>query len=905
MNPLVKKLKKVPNAVLTARVRRRENEDAIFLCVSQLLQSQAAIRIQALYRGYRLRKNAPTLLPLCEPISDTACWVEDIPASVPALLRRSVERLSRTHGELFGNYAVSCPPSPRCVTVLKPSRKVLKKEVDNEVDSETESWEEESVFLPLKRQTQPPPHFNVLRRLMECEFLSRCNTIDYALSIQQDCSGLSVLQRHAYDCYKSSVLNLMHIAFLELYHRDMLPATVLGFSEYMQRLHRPVFGWLSAPHLFSRVTLRRSEGNTLVPTVLCERQVMETERVLLIRAYGVGALFAPSCSLQLEQQESSPREDQSLDDMSPSFLSEMTKMESRDVWVCKEVHAAPAFLSELLWEGALRDASHNLRESKVAWWSLQPDPSVYINGEPLVSVPRHELQEVQGRPRFDEHVVRIEETRQGLKAVAQVSPSSALKGAPRVDPQRGSYGSVSDGLSTTALEGKGVAKPTTNMRPPALDEASYVSTFGGSLLWEDFHLAQLLNQDRSLYPAECLQMYSSTNVSGPYGVPIVHATQQPLVVVPIGEWQRRASCSLHDSTCLAGMSSSGNQSFRQSRSHQRESWCKVLDISRKHSPVVDRYQMSWNASNITLSRRNFCTSPGSTYRHDREPHANSVSVSEAETVDAVARRVAERVLNEGNFVHERPWITPVCGRAWVTVFEQFVSKCLSQLREGYAIVLAVGDPSQLMLFNALCLLKHSMQLQKITPEEPVDAAGFGLFPKKRPFLASTLLSDDTTSCLSFMHDFYKCVGELVKHSDVSVEEIEYVVLKVMQENSPGGLAFLNEISTLMKSAEQEKNSRILVDTILAIVQRVELYSWLLLFQAFLTSPAVAGVFEEHSTAVFPSFTAFVDDAALIAWMERIDPWINTPGKSPDPFHLRYSNGLRRWDDRNYIFSGAL
>ncbi|RNF12009.1 hypothetical protein TraAM80_00569 [Trypanosoma rangeli] len=907
MNSSVKKLKKAPNDVLTARVRRRENEDAIFLCVSQQLRSQAAIRIQALYRGYRLRKNVPTLLPPCEPVTDTACWVEDIPASVPALLRRTVEHLSRTHGELFGNYCVSCPPSPRCVTVLKPSRKVLKKEVDNDVDSETESWEEESVILPLKRQTRPPPHFNVLRRLMECEFLSRCNTIDYALSIQLDCSGLSVLQRHAYDCYKSSVLNLMHIAFLELYHRDMLPATVLGFSEYMQRLHRPVFGWLSAPHLFSRMTLHRSEDNALVPTVFCEREVMETERVLLIRAYGVGALFSPSCSLRLEQQESSTREEQCLDDLSPQLLPTTTAAGSRDVWVCKEVHAAPAFLSELFWEAALQNASHSLRESKVAWWSLQPDPAVYINGEPLVSVPRHELQEVPGRPRFDEHVVRIEETKQGLKAVMQVSPSRAVRGTPRADPWHSSYGSVGDGSSTTTLEGKGVDEPAASMRPPTVDEASYISTFGGSLLWEDVHLAQLLNQDISLYPAECLQAYSTVNVSeGQYGVPIVHASQQPLVVVPISEWRWRASGSLHDSSYLAGTSGSGDRSFRQSRLQLRESWCKVMDASKKCLPLVDRYQMSWEASNIALSQRNSFMSPGSTLRHDREPHTNSILVSEAETVDAVARRVAEHVLNEGNFVHERPWITPVCGRAWVTVFEQFVFKCLSQLREGYTIVLAVGDPSQLMLFNALCLLKHSMQSQKVAPEEPVDTACFGLFPKKRPFLeATSLLSDETISRLSFMHGFYKCVGELVKHSDVSVAEIEYVVLKVMQENSPGGLAFVNEISTLMKSAEQETNSRILVDTILAIVQRVELYCWLLLFQAFLTSPAAASVFDEHDTVVFPSFTAFVDDTALIAWMERIDPWISTPGKSPDPFHLRYSNGLRRWDDRNYIFSGAL
>ncbi|RNF03003.1 uncharacterized protein Tco025E_08271, partial [Trypanosoma conorhini] len=828
-NPSVKKLKTNSNTVSAARAQRRENEDATFLRVTQQLQSQAAIRIQALYRGYRSRKKASISLPQRDPVADTACWVEDIPASLPALLRRSLQHLSATHGELFGNYVVSCPPSPRCFTVLKPSRKVLNKEMDNDVDSETESWEEETVILPLKRQAQPTPHFNALRRLMECELLSRCNTTEYALSIQEDCSGLSVLQRHAYDCYKSLVLNLMHIAFLELYHRGKLPVTVLGFSEYMQRLHRSVFGWLSAPHLFSRMSLRLPEDSALVPPVLCEKRVMETERVLLAKAHGGDALFARPYQIQAEQSATSTREEKSLEEVQPQFLSTMPPVGLESWWNCKDVYAAPAFLSELAWEAALSEASHNLRKGKVAWWSLQPDPAIYINGEPLVGVPRHELQEVQGRPRFDEHVVRIEETGQTSKTAPQKSPSDTSTGSPRGDHWRGSYRGVVDGCSTTVLEEKRTGEATANTHPPALGEASYVSTFGGSLLWEDFHLARLINQDRGLNAAGCLQIYSTVPLSGPYGIPMVHASQQPLVVSPRSEWRMPEGASLRDSVNTAGASGSVVRSSRQSRSQQRESWRRILDAPKKNASLADKYQMSWGDSRLTFSPRNSFLSTGSTSKHGRESPSNSLLLSEAETVDVVARRVAERVLEEGNFVHERPWITPVCGRTWVSVFEQFAAKCLSQLREGYSVVVAVNDPSQLMLFNALCLLKHAMQSPALTPEVPVDVMGFKFIPQKRPFLATaSLLSDETTSRLAFMEGFYKCVDELVRHGDVSVAETQYVVLKVMQENSPAGLAFLNEIPTLMKNAEQETDPRLLVDGILAIVQRVELYCWLLL-----------------------------------------------------------------------------
>ncbi|EKF31663.1 hypothetical protein MOQ_004493 [Trypanosoma cruzi marinkellei] len=900
-----RKRRKESNALCVSRNQRRENEDATFLRVSQRLQSQAATRIQALYRGYRCRITGVKLRSQREVVPNTACWVENIPTSLPVLLQRCLERLSVTHGELFGNYVVSCPPSPRCVTVLKPLRRVLKKNEEDDVDSETESWEEETVILPLKRQTKPTPHFNALRRLMECELLGRCNTIDYATSIQQDCSGLSVLQRHAYDCYKSLVLNLMHIAFLELYYREKLPAVVATFSEYMYRLHGEVFGWLSAPHLFSRTALRVSGGDAPLPPILCERKVMETERVLLTGVSRRGSLFDNVSQCQSEKQESPFQDDPSSEEIRLPVLS-MALGGFVSEWTCHGVHATPAFPPEVVWEMTLREVSLTCQEGKVAWWTLPPYPAVYLNGEALVLVPRHELQEVHGRPRFDDYVVPIEETTKESLVLPKNLFDNTVVEILRVERSRCGYSGVIDGLSLTNFEEKAPVDATPREDPPVVDEVSCFSTFGLSLRGEDFHLASLINRDRKLHPLGNLKLYSKVNPSGPYGIPMAHASQQPFVLAHQSEIRKPDESSLHDSIYLAGVSGSISRTNRRFRSRQRGSWCKTLEAVKKNFLSSEKFHTSWETSKYSLSKRSVLVSPEGTARGRREAETTPNSLSEAETVDVMARRLAQRVLKGSNFVHERPWITPVCGRAWVMVFEQFASKCYSQMCEGYSIVISMGDPFQVMLFNVVCLLKYARQSKGKNSEEAVESPFFGAPSCDRAnSLSSFLLADETVSCLAFMDGFYECVSGLLKNSDVSVQEVVYVVHKIMQENSPGGMIFLNEIPALMKSAERETDPRLLVDGILAIVQRVELYCWLVLFQAFLASLAAAGVVDERGDVALSSFSAFVDDTALMTWMEQFDPWKKTPGKSPDPFHLRYSNGLRRWDDRNYIFSGAL
>ncbi|KAH9601346.1 hypothetical protein LSM04_000273 [Trypanosoma melophagium] len=895
------------------RAKRRENENTTFLHVTYELQAQAATRIQSLYRGYRWRKKMSVsnqqkgVMPSSTTTTTTigekekgkpvelAFWVEDLPPSLPLLLRQCMERLSAIHGELFGNYSVSCPPEPRCITVLKPSRKVIKAtgEEDN-VDSESETWEEERVALPMIRQTKIPPHFNPLRRLMECEYLSGCNTIEYAMAIQQDCTGLSVLQRRAYDCFKSLVLNLLHISYLELYHRERLPMTVRTFYEYMHRFHIDVFGWFSVPHFLSRIALKNMMQSPNSVSLLCESEVMKTERVLLLCSWSDGKLYKSP----YHQQQELKNEDTS---HYSSILTENTKKN----WVCPGVYAAPDFLSESSWEIALKEISFSEENPKVAWWSLSPNPAVYVNGQPFVLIPRHEMQVIEGRPRFDEFVVNIESVKKTVPLSKYGLHTTQIRPSSQSSQRRNSWSGVCDGLSTSLMEETDITITKKETGTGHIEDESFVSIFGASLRFEDDHLVHEITQGMVQPDSEGKFPYYT--IMGPSylsPVPITYTWTQPLVLSPDDIKIYEPLLSQNTSTVTSASSSFVRSNRR--RSEQRETWSKVIGNAMSHSFPVERSRVSDTITKQINSRRSSFASTENSPRRQWNSHIRVSTLPIVESVDTMAHKVAQYAIKGDNFVHVRPWIAPVCGRSWVVVFEKYVSKCLAQLRQGYTIILAIDSPTQLVLFNAVCLLKHAILEEAEVPKKGQSSCITGITKQIRhPSPLPSLLSNDTIKCLSFMDSFYERVRELVKQTDISVAECVYTVNGVMKDNAPGGLMFLEELPNLISNAEHERDPRILKENITTIVQRIELYCWLILFQVFLSSQATTSVFEKKSELNLSSFAAFVDDSAVRAWMDSIDPWQNNPTRSPDPFHLRYTNGLRRWDDRNYIFHGVV
>ena len=100
-------------------------------------------------------------------------------------------------------------------------------------------------------------------------------------------------------------------------------------------------------------------------------------------------------------------------------------------------------------------------------------------------------------------------------------------------------------------------------------------------------------------------------------------------------------------------------------------------------------------------------------------------------------------------------------------------------------------------------------------------------------------------------------------------------------------------------------------------QLAEQYAWLVLLEWYLWSPhfpfTTASEFSparRRSSARSAKSHGFAEvmqtATAALQWMEEMDPWAAagiTAERCPDPFHRRYSNGLRRWDDRHYLCFG--
>ncbi|RHW70191.1 hypothetical protein DPX39_090077700 [Trypanosoma brucei equiperdum] len=901
------------------RVQRRESEDAAFLRVVQHLQSNAVVRIQALYRGHRWRKRLGSALSdklrTRAQTSSEAQWVEDLPLSTPPLLRQCVEKVSAAHGELFGNYVISCPPMPRIVKILKPTSraiKVRKEDGTEDVDSEEETWEEEHIVVPVNRQTKPPPHFNLLRRLMECEYAGRCNTVKYAANIQQDCAGLSTLQRRAYDCYKSLVLNLLHIAYLELYRRGRIPLTVRNFEEYVNRWHSEIFSWFSAPHIFSRIALRKAMKPPYPVPVICTKETLEKERVLIVRAYGRGGIYhGPSSEKGAVKECKESLTEEERDEEQEEFLQTLPPLPPLDSGVDNEhyisgVYAAPVLLSQRWWEATLKRLTSSNREAKVAWWTLYDNPAVYINGQPISLVPRHELQEVEGRPSFDELVPCIEVARKApcnstsSKECSNCDPISPARcrrftlrcaGGETVSPEPTSDHRVQEGKTTPGASGAVDAATDT-------DGESSVSTFGVSLESEDSHLVHELQQNFLDDQTETYPQYCTVGPLCQYSIPApVHGLQPLIIAPPIPS----VHCSEHGYQCREdrNTSSTGINSACYFPSDHAVSHGSKTAFNHQNSVTLE-----WDDFSVASQRKPSVGQPSRTTAKKSSAFGEGANVHNVATVSAMATHVGQRIMHEGRFLHERPWLTPVCIRSRGPSFSDFMIKCLHQMRNGYKIVVAVDEPYQIMLFNAVCLLKMAAKEEEdlertLAPGTPLQEES--VVPTLAPH---ELLSSETAACLSLLQPFYDELSKSVDNTVVSVEGCAIMVQKVMKRMSPGGLLFLDQIPMLMEQAEREKNQRLLGESIIAVVQRIELFCWLVIFEAFLASAIRSQSNGMKIDEILPKFHTYVNASNVVHWIDCIDPWKDVPHRSPDPFHLRYSNGLRRWDNPSFIFRGA-
>ena len=247
------------------REARHRREDVIAAQVVSEQQHSSVTKIAAVVRGWITRMHNP----LSEHMEQTAggslhkvvCELLGVGAnkefySGPAVVRRIVYELCESFGELF---TTKIPPAvlpPRLVHRWIPKKKHIHAQSEGDVSSDEESWELQSLELPRLPQTTRRRRFNPQIRLDACCELCRFSEFAWAFGVAEKFMGASPLQRRVYDVVFRRVYHLLHIAFVEMKHRSMLPATA-SYSQFLREHFWELPSWRSYPHLFSQsVALR-------------------------------------------------------------------------------------------------------------------------------------------------------------------------------------------------------------------------------------------------------------------------------------------------------------------------------------------------------------------------------------------------------------------------------------------------------------------------------------------------------------------------------------------------------------------------------------------------------------------------------------------------------------------------
>nr|CCD12380.1 unnamed protein product [Trypanosoma congolense IL3000] len=582
----------------------------------------------------------------------------------------------------------------------------------------------------------------------------------------------------------------------------------------------------------------------------------------------------------------------------PSLVQPVEKVEENELDL-SDVYVVPAFLPQERWEETLRNLAGEDLEAKVAWWSLLDSPAAYVNGKPVVLYPRHELQWVEGRPGFDELAPCIDVIQ---KAPVYVPEVEEVVGNETVTPTPCSCTvNESSEISASHISLEKDCKswrsepdsPDCARTNPDEGDGCAFSVFDAPLSVEDLYLSSELKESYQEKGTKKIPHYNTLGPVAEYGIPAPVYGLQPLVLMSdsLGGALPNKSGIITNSFVEVG-SAAGDTMPRE--------MSFALGNEAEQGPLADGAE--WEHAD------------GASCRYSDKPIASAFSPSEkvsaehsatpvVETVSAMAMLVAQRSLPEGFFAHRRPWFTPICSRARAATFAEFMIGVLHQLRAGCKVVVAAEDPYQIMFFNAVCLLKLAAKEE----DRLEDTASSSMSLRDVDNSAVPMhenLSGGTGGWLSLLKTFYEEVGKIVNTTAVSVDECAVTVQNVMRKASPGGLIFLEQIPSLMQRVEGETDERLMRESILTIVQRIELYYWLVLFQVFLVS-----ILKSQSTSMrietsLAKFHVFVNDPHILRLLDQIDPWRDVPQRSPDPLHLRYSNGLRRWEQQHFIFRGA-
>lgn len=814
--------------ILEERTQRREREDANYLQVIKAHKHYAAGRIQCLFKGFLVRKKFN--LKRTVPAPSVTLWDATIPFSVPPLLRLCASRVSKVHGELFGNYTSTLLPQPRKIVLYKPVRTVFRNDDDDDA-SEKEDWATETILIPPKRSSSKPVHFNPLQRLFEYQRMAECPVLETAMRMQKQWGGLSVLQRKAYDMLKSLTLSILHIAYLELFHRDRLPLESMRFSSFVRNYHSVVCGWLSYPHLLSQSSLL-----SIFRTF--PEQVPASEKALLNAV--------ERFTLSTRRKERILLLESNVDYLNAS--SEAAKQSLKVKCLGKKLFAVPRLLSTVEWQVAVEFMKDSVSINqlqfidpepiRIYWWCLSESPCVLVHGRAFALRPRRNIDVIPGLEAYDEYCSR--EVCSNAVAEADVKPAQAES------PSAHSAGEGSDGTV-----GKTVAQVQKSL-------GTIFDNF--SILDEEADLKQQLTTE--LTETGVLSFFVKSGAS-------MYARQ---------------------TMNYAELSA---EKYQQDCNAKKSRECKTVKCESGTASYVSSENGSFSGdSSIEKENNNFSLSD--------EAFSSSSDASDSPEVLTVEEAARSLHCQGDTLQLIRPRLMFTAQDEFVTRFNAMIDACLQQIKEEAIMVLNYTDESHLFYCVVATLLSRSYD--SANPSEridPEDVAGVSIGSHSQ---AEGLLSADNVR-LAFLDEVYEILKSAMFQNGVDVDDCVTVVTSIMAEFEPYNL--LKIISTEVMLAESEPNDKCCRKHILSAVRHSEHFVWLLLVQAYLSLPFTRDSLSKSSVNSIPSFVSFFKSVGVKQWMDVIDPWKLRRHQSPDVFHLRYSNSLRRWDSDHYIRFGSI
>lgn len=930
--------------------KQRQAEDDVFLSVVRQIRNAAAILIQGLYRGYRVRKDLQRKGTytgregtLAAMRSYDALLPPPLPENLPPLLKSTVDRLQQAIPSVFQNYPV-IPVFPDVVrrTVYRPvqhSSPMLGEGADSEgvvpgcapdSDSVTveEKWVAQEVLIPPLRCTELWPHVNLLHRLREYLYLAGCTILDDAMKLLRDYSGMSVLQRRAYEHLKSLSLTVFFIAFKELHVRHKVSAGV-RFSSFVHQYFAEAAGWFSMPHFTS--------------TILCAPVGDRENRA----RHFIDGLFASQESILVPGVPSSREKGKDTQHDVRHALKGVIHRIAPNILIVTAPFLPATDLEELLrhfpkTSSAPTAASMNSK-LHITWWSISPLPACYIDGKPLVLLPRRENQEVEDCASFDEFVLR----QKPLKSTPLVVVTSTLRTAPSDILDRTFSISQRGSLSSSVTEGN-LLSLLSSMHSITIEDADNalcrkLSTDGDTAAIT-FFTSPSVTTLSYVGLANCSRLHREVlrRRGFVYSMPKANTNQSTELEDGVGSPTTGFAATvqnLYDSS-TGTFGGSPLASRQRRRSLQRgDRWEKVMETvinsdkstsafgSRRSSILPYRSTGSLAPSRGSSARSSCGASP---IRNDSfnltktltevsqrqsksnlEPTTSELTSYSVETVKDLmsSMKTALGAAADADIVelkHIRPWLLPFSGEGWLRRFSSFVVSIAHQLKCEDEVVLAMEEPSQSLYAAAACIATFRI----IQP--PREQKELSLTRKASTFYTPAS-EKPRLSPLSYFDDFYSLLEESRK-SDAGtiVDSRKQVDLILNSATTRESLNFKSRIRFHIKQAEFSVDKAKCTANILAAVQLSEHLAWLFLLDLyFASSPVREWCASRHSgiqDMIFqlPSFDRFAESfPGILQWITDIDPWKYSPELSPDIYHQRYTNALRRWDSKNYVCFGAL